>query len=80
MHQSCLLIIKEKFLLKNIRKYRFIMVCGYFIGDTYCKTSVVHEGRTIFKDGKEGGAVSFSAIIPFGARRFFPKSFLLQQS
>ena len=52
------------------------MVFGYFIGVTYCKISVVHEYRPdTFLRTLRDGAVSFSAIISYGARRFFSKKF-----
>ena len=53
------------------------MVFGYFIGDTYCKISVVHEYRdTFLRTLRKGdGAVSFSAIISYRASRFFSKKF-----
>ena len=45
MHQSYLLIFKENFRSKTFVSTRIdlVMVFGYFIGDTYCKTSGVHE-------------------------------------
>ena len=54
------------------------MVFGYFIGDTLRKISVVHEYRAdiILRTLRKGeGAASFSAIISYGASRFFSKKF-----
>ena len=69
MHLSYFLIYKVSFSLRNIRtRNDFVMVFGYFIGDTYCETSGVRE----YREGD--GVFSFSAIIIYGASRFFPKS------
>ena len=39
--------LQSKFSLKTFASTRidFVMVFGYFIGDTYCKISAVHEYR-----------------------------------
>ena len=58
---SRLLTFKVNFSLNGIRKY----TNGCFIGDTCCKTSVVHEYRTD----------KFTTKISYGVSRFIQKVF-----